>query len=68
MKRRKKKNSIEEFNAFRKKQRYNFKWEKSNLKLLDLSWKLPDLSINEDEDEKCLSLELSSYTMKILII
>ena len=44
------------------KQRYNFKWEKGNLKWLDLSQKLSDFSMEEDGEDKGLELDLSLDT------
>ena len=51
--------ALKEFKHIKTNQRYNFKWEKSNLIFYDLPENLSDSSKNEDEDEKGLSLELS---------
>lgn len=42
--------------------RYNFKWEKGNLKWVDLSGKLSDLLSEEDEKEKNFDFDFSSDT------
>ena len=49
-----------------RRQRYNFKWEKGNLKWIDLSGKLSDLSNDESEKEKSLDLDFSSDTAEVI--
>lgn len=45
--------------------RYNFKWEKGNLKFIDLSEKLSELSNEQSEKEKSMDFDFSSDTDEV---